>query len=88
MNNLVRVQLYLDPENLSLVDEIASELKVSRSQIIRDAIEESVKKNTKKLKPFKIKRKSNLKLWMNLIGIEKSKTGTVGLNVDDIYKDD
>ena len=88
MNNLVRVQLYLNPENLSLVDEVAKDLKVSRSQIIRDAVTAAVDKYSETVRLIKMKTKPNLKLWMDMVGIEKSKTGTVGLNVDEIYLND
>lgn len=88
MNNLVRVQLYLDPGNLEVVDELAKELKVPRSQIIRDAVEASVEKYSETLKLIKLKNKPSLNLWLSMAGIEKSKTGTVGLNVDEIYNED
>ena len=87
MNQLIRVQLYLDPDNLSLVDELAKEIRVSRSQIIRDALDAVATRyvQTKELiKP----KKSQKNALLAMIGIDKSKTGTVGLNVDEIYLND
>lgn len=86
MNQLTRVQVYLESENIILLDKIARESKITRSQVIRDAIEKTVKAKEKRERSRRKKsRKSTL---MELAGIEESKTGTVGLNVDEIYLND
>lgn len=85
--NLTRVQVYLDPENLALIDQMAKAVKVRRSQIIRDALDAVAiryTQMTKLIKPKKYKRNPLLELS----GIDVSKTGTVGLNVDEIYLND
>ena len=88
MNQLTRVQVYLDPNNLSIIDKVASGIKINRSQIIRDAVEAATDKYSETLKLLKKKKKPNLALWLSMAGIEKSKTGRVGLNVDEIYNED
>ena len=85
--NLSRVQIYLKPDDVVSLDDIATRLKITRSQIIRDAVSAVAKKylglvglldtNSSKRNPL-----------LDLVGIEKSKTGTIGLNVDEIYQDD
>lgn len=87
-NQLTRVQVYLDPHDVTLIDRVAKRLKIKRSQIIRDATKAVALRygRTYELlesKPLKIKNP-----LFDLIGFEKSKTGTVGLNVDDIYFED
>jgi len=84
---LSRVQVYLNPDNLSVVDEIAEEIRIKRSQIIRDAVQAVAiryAKITHLIKP--IKHKKNALLAMHGIGV--SKTGKVGLNIDEIYLND
>lgn len=85
MNQLTRVQVYLNPKDLSLVDEIASEIKIKRSQIIRDLVSSVANSYAKTTDLLKISRKPNLKTWMELKGSEVSKTGDLGLRVDEIY---
>lgn len=83
MNQLTRVQVYLDPDNLAIIDNIAKDIKVTRSKIIREAIQKHVKKFANKKKT--VNKKPKKSALMEMAGIEVSKTGTVGLNIDDIY---
>ena len=86
-SQLVRVQVYVNPDNLSKVDELVKEIKITRSQIIRDALDAVVIRYIKTkhlLKP--IKNKKNALIAMSGVGI--SKTGKVGLNIDEIYLHD
>ncbi len=85
--NLTRVQVYLDPENLALIDQMAKAVKVRRSQIIRDALDAVAIRYTKVTRLVKPKKRTANAL-LELSGIEKSKTGTIGLNVDEIYFND
>ncbi len=39
------------------------------------------------LETEKLKRKSSLNVLLDLVGIEKSKAGDLGLRVDEIYND-
>lgn len=86
-NQLTRIQVYVEPDNLALVDEIARDIKIKRSQIIRDALDAVVNNyiRTKLLiKPSSSKKNALIEMG----GIAVSKTGTVGLNVDEIYLND
>lgn len=84
---LTRVQVYLDKEDISLLDNLAKKLKVTRSQIIRDATKAVADRY---IRTFALIRTGKLKKnpLMELIGIEESKTGRVGLEVDEIYLHD
>lgn len=85
MNQLIRVQVYLEPQNLTILDQVAKEENISRSQAIRDAIDKTIKtRTTRALK----RRKKAESILMEMAGIEVSKTGTLGLNVDEIYLED
>lgn len=83
--NLTRVQVYLDPHDIVEMDRLAKKKNVSRSQIIRDAVSIVTRQYTSYIKRNKsTKREKNPLLEM--AGFEKSKTGTLGLNVDEIYE--
>ena len=86
-SQLVRVQVYVNPDHLSKVDEMAEEIKITRSQMIRDALEAMVIRYTKikhLVKPVEYKK--NALIAMSGIGV--SKTGKVGLNIDEVYLND
>ena len=87
MNQLTRVQVYLDPDNLAIIDDFAKDIKITRSQIIRDSLEAIASRyiKTKQLISPKKKEKNAL---LQMSGIAVSKTGTVGLNIDEIYLTD
>ena len=87
--NLVRVQSYFKPHQVEFLDLLSGKIGVNRSQILRDLAEAVVVQYYKvgefvSTKPKKIKKNPLL----DLVGAEKSKTGTVGLNVDEIYLHD
>jgi len=86
MNQLTRVQVYLDQQFLNIIDKISKEDRVSRSKIIRDAIQNHVEKLASKKKTAR--KKPRKSILMEMAGIEVSKTGTVGLNLDEIYLND
>lgn len=89
MNQLARVQAYLDPDNLTIVDKIAKNNKIAKSQIIRDSLYVIVDRYTKTSnRPLTGEKASNKNPLEELVGCGKSKTGTVGLNVDEIYLHD
>ncbi len=85
MNQLQRVQVYLDPKNLTLLDELASGINVGRSVIIRDAVAGVVKRYNQLFSLLKAPKNPKIDLWMDLAGIEESKSGDLGLRVDEIY---
>jgi len=81
----MRVQVYLNPSHLSKVDEIAKGVRVTRSQIIRDAVGAATRAYSEISVLSKIPSKPNLKTWLELAGAETSKTEDLGLRVDEIY---
>ena len=87
MNQLTRVQVYLDPDDVGLLDRMARRIRIKRSQIIRDATKAVAVKyaETASMLEAKPSRKSPL---ADLVGIEKSRTGRIGLNIDEIYLSD
>jgi len=85
INQLTRIQVYVEPDNLILVDEIAKEIKIKRSQIIRDALAGVANVYTKTLSLLKTAKRPKLKTWLELAGVENSKSGNLGLRVDEIY---
>lgn len=86
-NQLARVQVYLDPTDVSLVDELSATVRVKRSQVIRDAVKAVAKRyvDTAVLVEAKKPKRNPL---LDLVGIGTSKTGTVGLNIDEMYLHD
>lgn len=88
MNHLQRVQVYLEPNSVSLIDQIAKEIRINRSQVIRDATASVANRYIKTVQFLKSSKKTKPELWLKLAGIEESKTGVVGLNVDEIYLND
>ncbi len=85
--NLTRVQVYLDRIDLLLLDELAGKLRVTRSQVIRDATK-AVANRYAKAATVVGKTSAPKNALLELIGVEKSKTGTVGLDIDEIYLSD
>lgn len=87
MNQLTRVQVYLDSDDVGLLDQMARRIRVKRSQIIRDATKAVAVRYAETASMLEVKpsRRSPL---ADLVGIEKSKTGRIGLNVDEIYLSD
>ncbi len=89
MNQMQRVQVYLDPKNLSIIDSIVKGIGISRSQIIRDALEAIANHYVEvSFTHTERKKKDKKDPLEELIGCGQSKTGTVGLNVDEIYLHD
>jgi hypothetical protein len=82
--NLKRVQVYLDKDDVRRVSEMADLLRIKRSQIIRDATKAVAERYSLVIQVLG-KKKTKRNPLLDLVGIEKSKTGTVGLNVDEIY---
>ena len=82
---LTRVQVYLDPEDMSLLDQLAAQIQVTRSQIIRDATK-AVAIRYEQVSQLLETKTTKTNALRDLIGIEVSKTGKVGLNIDEIYQ--
>lgn len=83
---LVRYQVYLNPQDVSVLTRLAHVSKVSRSQIIRDATKAVADRYLKMSRYYRPEPPLDQNPLLRLIGIEKSRTGTVGLHVDDIYR--
>ena len=74
--NLTRVQVYLDPQDVSLLDQLASQINVTRSQIIRDATKVVADRYFEVTQLLNHQpRKTNP--LQELIGIETSRTGNI-----------
>ena len=86
MNNpqLTRVQVYLDPTDVSLLDQLAAQIQVKRSQIIRDATK-AVAIRYERVSGLLGARTTKTSALRDLVGVGVSKTGKVGMNVDQIY---
>lgn len=84
---LNRVQVYLDSTDVLLLDEMAGRIKIKRSQIIRDATHAVAVRYARMTRVLSTAPASPNPL-SELVGVEQSKTGRVGLNVDEIYLHD
>lgn len=83
---LARYQIYLDPDDVSEVGKIARRIKVSRSQIIREATKAVALRYAQTAKFISTTEENGISPLKDLIGLEKSRTGTVGLQIDEIYR--
>ena len=84
---LSRVQVYLDPADVALVDELSAAVGVRRSQVIRHAVGAVAMRYIKTGELVKAKNPKRNPL-LDLVGIGESATGTVGLNIDEMYTHD
>lgn len=79
-----RYQLYLNPQSVNVLDQLANQLDVSRSQIIRDVIDRMAIEYRKVLTgTSRVRLKQNPLLKM--AGFVKSPTVKVSQNIDEIY---
>lgn len=83
--NLQRVQVYLGVDDVSAVTDLANDLRITRSQIIRDATMAVANRYSNLFSLMKSQRKNRRNPLLDLVGIGEGGTGEVGLNVDDIY---
>ena len=81
---LTRVQVYLDPEDILLLDRLSSQVKVTRSHIIREATK-AVATRYAQVSSLLYPQSASFNPLKDLVGAEVSKTGRVGLHIDDIY---
>jgi len=86
-----RYQMYLEPTAVKIVDTIAEAHKVSRSDIIRDVLEQL---SIRYLQTMPITPPSGSENiikpdpWDNVIGALKNDCKGISLNVDEIYGED
>lgn len=83
---MARVQVYLNPQDVSLLDELARLINIKRSQILRD-VTGAVAARYEQVAAFLLAKKPKSNPLMELAGIEKSKTGHASINVDEIYSE-
>lgn len=74
---MTRVQVYLDQDHLNILDWMAIQSGVSRSQALRQTISTVGKKVTKKAK-----KKNPL---LQMIGFAKNAPARLSQNIDEIY---
>ena len=84
---MARVQVYLDPQDVDILDTIATKIKIKRSQIIRD-LTKAVTQRYSQIATILAGKTTAKNPLLDLAGAFTSKTGKVGLNVDKIYLND
>ena len=82
-----RYQIYLEPESVNVLDELAKLTNFSRSQIIRDVISRMAKEYEKLLET---NRKNHLKNnpLLKMAGFAKGPNRDISHHVNDIYLKD
>lgn len=82
-----RYQIYLKPHSVNVLADLAEDLNMSRSQIIRDVIDRMAKEYEKLIKTGEMLRMKNNPL-LKMAGFAKSPTKKVSQNIDEIYLKD
>lgn len=82
-----RYQIYLDPRDVSVLDELARLTTFSRSQIVRDVISEMAGKYEKLLEA-NTKRRLKSNPLLKMAGFAKGGDPGLSLRVDEIYLKD
>lgn len=82
-----RYQIYLDPKDVNVLDELARLTSFSRSQIIRDVIDKMAKEYRKLLEATEKRRMKNNPL-LKMAGFAKGPSRDISHNVNDIYLKD
>ena len=82
-----RYQIYLKPQTVSTLSDLAKELGMSRSQIIRDVIERVSDQYQKLIKAATTSRLKNNPL-LKMAGFAKGPNRDISRNVNEIYLKD
>lgn len=82
-----RYQIYLDPKDVNVLDELAGLTRFSRSQIIRDVISKMAREYDRLLQVVEKKRLKNNPL-LKMAGFAKGPNRDISHNVNDIYLKD
>lgn len=82
-----RYQIYLKPESINTLDELAKLTNLSRSQIIRDVIDKMALEYRKLLIATEARRAKNNPL-LKMAGFAKGSNKDISHNVNDIYLKD
>lgn len=80
---MTRYQIYLNPQSVQIIDQLATQLDANRSQIIRDVIDRIAAEYKKFLTATKASRSNNPLLEM--AGFAKSPTGKVSEDLKKQY---
>lgn len=83
-----RYQVYLNPDRVLIIDDLAQELDISRSQIFRDVLDRVTLGYEKLLRSAVAIREKNSNPLLKMAGFAKSSTGRVSENIDEIYLKD
>lgn len=79
-----RYQIYLKPQTVSTLTDLAKELGMSRSQIIRDVVERASDQYSRLLKAVTKARVRNNPL-LKMAGFAKGPNRDISQNIDEIY---
>ncbi len=82
-----RYQIYLDPKDVNILDELARLTSFSRSQIIRDVINKMAREYEKLLEA-NIKRRLKHNPLLKMAGFAKGGSPGLSKRVDEIYLKD
>lgn len=82
-----RYQIYLDPKDINVLDELAVLTSFSRSQIIRDVINKMAREYEKLLEA-NIKRSLKNNPLLQMAGFAKGPIRDISHNINDIYLKD
>ena len=82
-----RYQIYLKPQSVNILADLAKDLNISRSQIIRDVIDRMAKEYEKLIKAGETLRMKNNPL-LKMAGFAKGPDRDISRNVNDIYLKD
>lgn len=84
---MARVQVYLNPQDVDILDIVAEKINIKRSQVIRDAIK-SIALRYSQVAAILAGTTVKKNPLLDLVGAFTSKNGKIGLNVDEIYLND
>lgn len=86
MYKMKRYQVYLNPHSVSVLDDFDKNTKISRSKIIREAVDRIAQKYIS-IVPAKAKRKKHYIMddLAGFIDLKTKKKTNYALHVDDIY---
>lgn len=82
-----RYQLYLNPQSVRMIDAFQKEVKLSRSQIIRCAID-ALAHNLIQVLPEENSSGNSLDALIGVIGSKSQKTTNIAQDIDSIYQAD
>lgn len=79
-----RYQIYLEPESVEIADDLARQLDLSRSSIIRDVVDRMMREYGKILAAY-TRRRTTKNPILQMMGMAKTPARGVSENVDEIY---